>query len=284
MSPLPFASIENNYLRLDYLTTTGPRIVGLYSHGVEGNLLAETPNAHWPTPHGEFYLRGGHRLWVAPENLFYVCPEDNLFVVEEKDKVVLRSPMDISGLEKEMSFRLDENCVHLTHRITWHGDQPVEFAPWGITQLRLGGMAILPLSSAEGLQPNRNLVFWPYSQVHDERFELHDNMILLQGQSAEHAFKVGYLNKHGWIACTLGRALFVKRFSYDKSQSYPDMSCNVEAYVKDECIELEALGPLKKLNPGESMTHQETWEVIADKEYAPTLETAHAICAKLSSK
>ena len=166
--PLPFASIENEFLRLDYLTTTGPRIVGLYANGVEGNLLAETPDAHWPTPHGEFYLRGGHRLWIAPENLFYVCPEDNLSVVEEKDKVILRSPVDAAGLEKEISFRLDENCVHLTHRITWHGEEPIEFAPWGITQLRTGGMAVLPLASSEGLMPDRNLVFWPYSQIRDE--------------------------------------------------------------------------------------------------------------------
>jgi hypothetical protein len=283
-SPLPFASIENKFLRLDYLTTTGPRIVGLYAKGVEGNLFAETPDVHWPTPHGEYYLRGGHRLWTAPEDLFYICPEDGLSVVEKKDNVVLRGPIDVSGLEKEISFRLDENCVHLTHHITWHGDKPIEFAPWGITQLRLGGMAILPLSSSEGLQPNRNLVFWPYSQIHDERLELHDDMILLHGQTATQEFKIGNLNRHGWIACTLGKALFVKRFSLGGSQSYPDMGCNVETYVKDVCIELETLGPLGKLNPNESVTHKETWEVITDIEYPATIESARAINARLSSK
>ena len=283
-SPLPFASIENKFLRLDYLTTTGPRIVGLYAHGVEGNLLAETPHAHWPTPHGEFYLRGGHRLWIAPENLFYVCPEDDLNVIEEKDRVILRSAIDASGLEKELSFHLNENCVHLIHRITWHGDKPIEFAPWAITQLRLNGMAILPLSASEGLTPNRNLVLWPYSQVNDERFELHDDMILLYGQGTTQAFKIGNLNKYGWIACMLGKALFVKRFSFSESQSYPDMGCNVEAYVKDDCLELETLGPLTKLNPNESVTHEETWEVITDIEYATTIESARAIRARFSSK
>ena len=281
-SPLPFASIENKFLRLDYLTTTGPRIVGLYAHGVEGNLFAETPDVHWPTPHGEFYVRGGHRLWTAPEDPFHTCPEEGVSVVEEEDKVVLKSSVDASGLEKKISFRLDENRVHLAHRITWHGDKPIEFAPWAITQLQLGGMAILPLSSSEGLGPNRNLVFWPYSQIQDERFELHDDMILLYGQAAE-AFKVGNLNKHGWIACTLGKALFVKRFSISDSQSYPDLGCNVEAYVNDVCIELETLGPLAKLNPNESVTHEETWEVITDNKYSPTIESARVISARLSS-
>jgi hypothetical protein len=171
----------------------------LYARGVDGNLFAKTPDVHWPTPHGEFYLLGGHRLWTAPEDSFYTCPEDGVSVFEEKDKVVLRSSVDASGLEKEISFRLDENRVHLTHRITWHGDKPIEFAPWTITQLRLGGMAILPLSTSEGLEPNRNLVFWPYSQVHDERFELLDDMVLLRGQAAEQAFKIGNFNKHAWL-------------------------------------------------------------------------------------
>ncbi len=105
-SALPFASIENDFLRLDYLTTTGPRIIGLVAKGASGNLLAETPEVHWPTPHGEFYLRGGHRLWVAPENPFYVCPEDGVQVEQNGSKVILRSAEDASGIEKEISIQL----------------------------------------------------------------------------------------------------------------------------------------------------------------------------------
>ncbi len=281
-SPLPFASIENKYLRLDYLTTTGPRIVGLYARGVEGNLLAETPDIHWPTPHGEYYLHGGHRLWTAPEDPFFTCPEDGVTVIAKEDEVVLRSSIDASGLEKEITFRLDENRVHLTHRVTWHGDKPIEFASWGITQLRSAGMAILPLSSIEGLAPDRNFVLWPYSRIHDKRFELHDDIILLHGQLTEQAFKIGNFNKHGWIACTVGKTLFVKRFSAGDSQNYPDMGCNVEAYVKDACIELETLGPLTILSPNESVTHEETWEVFTETDYAATIESARLISKRLS--
>ena len=282
LHPLPFASIENSFLRLDYLTTTGPRIIGLYAQGSEGNLLAETPDVHWPTPHGEYYLRGGHRLWTAPEDPFFNCPEDGVIIIEEKNGVVLRSPVDASGLEKEITFRLDENCVHLTHRITWHGDKPIEFAPWSITQLRPGGMVILPLSFSEGLTPDRNFVLWPYSQIRDERLELHDDMILLHGELTKQAFKIGNLNKFGWVACTIGNALFVKRFSAGDSQNYPDMGCNVEAYVKDACIELETLGPLAKLSPTESVTHEETWQVFTDIEHPATMESARAIREGLS--
>lgn len=280
-SALPFASIENEFLRVDYLTTTGPRIVSLYAKGVESNLLAETPDSHWPTPYGEYYLRGGHRVWTAPEDPLYTCPEKDVAVIAEGDKVILRSDVDASGLEKEITFHLDKNCVALMHRVTWHGKEPMEFAAWAITQLPLGGMAFLPQSCADGILPTRNLVLWPYSQVKDKRLELHDDLILIDGRGAEQALKIGYYNTHGWVACLFGNALFVKRFSVEPIDNYPDMGCNVEVYVKDAYIELETLGPLATLQPKESVTHEETWEVTPG-EYLPTLENARMISRQLS--
>jgi hypothetical protein len=275
-SPLPFASLQNDVLRLDYLTTTGPRIVGLYAKGVQGNLFAETPDVHWPTPYGEFYLRGGHRLWVSPENEQFICPEDNLQVIEDSGNLILRGPTDASGIEKEISIQLDNNCVHLSHRVTWHGNEPVKLASWGITQLRLGGLGILPLAHVDGLLPDRNLVLWPYTKFDDERLELHDDMVLLRGAGLDHACKIGNLNSHGWIACAMGDVLFTKRFHTDETAIYSDLGCNVEAYVKDTCIELENLSPLKKLKKGDSVTHNETWQVTPGN-FPGTLETARLI-------
>ena len=281
-SALPFASIENDFLRLDYLTTTGPRIIGLVAKGASGNLLAETPEVHWPTPHGEFYLRGGHRLWVAPENPFYVCPEDGMQVEQNGSMVILRSAEDASGIEKEISIQLDDNRVHLFHRVTWHGENEIRLAPWAITQLRLGGMAILPQSNVDGLLPNRNIVLWPYTRIDDERLELNDELILLHGKASAEACKVGGNNSHGWIACAFSNALFIKHFEVNADEVHPDLGCNVEAYVKDVCIELETLGPLRTLKQGDSVTHAETWQVLTG-DYPATLEGARTINAQLSS-
>lgn len=275
MDPLPFASIENHFLRVDYLTTVGPRIIGLHTKGVDGNLLAETPDVHWPTPHGEYYLYGGHRLWTAPE--------DHVKVTTDENKVILQSDVDASGLEKEIALLLNENCVELTHRVIWHGKGSIELAPWGITQLRLESLAILPQSDSDGLQPNRNLIFWPFSQVDDERLEFYDDLILIHGRRSEQAFKIGNGNSHGWLACLLGNVLFVKRFTVSNTRQYPDMGCNAEVYVKDSCLELETLGPLRTLQPNESMTHTEIWEVTVG-EYPATLETARRISKQLSLK
>ena len=275
-SKLPSAFIENEFLRAEYLTTTGPRIIGLYARGATGNLFAETPDVHWTVPHGEFYLRGGHRLWKAPEDSFFNCPEEGVTVIEG-DGVTLRSPVDASGLEKEIAFRLDGNRVHLSHRITWHGESPLELAPWTITQLRLDSLGVLPLKGVAGSDsaPNRSIVIWPYTSLKDERLELHDDFILVHGKPRAISLKVGGLNSHGWLACALGNALFVKRFAVENG-TFPDMNSNVESYVKDACIELELLGTMRTLEKGESVTLEETWEVIIG-DFPPTLETARII-------
>jgi hypothetical protein len=281
---LPFASIENESLRVDYLTTVGPRLIGLYAKQAGMELLVQTPELHWPTPHGEYYLYGGHRLWKAPEESFYNCPEDNVMVVNEKDRVTLRNNVDASGLQKEISFCLDENRVLLTHRITWHGSEPIELAPWTITQLPLGGVAILPQSGlTAGSMPTRSFALWPYATINDPRLELHDDLVLVHGSADQRYFKGGSYNPFGWAAYMLDKALFIKRFPVSDFRALPDMGSNVEAFVWDAYLELETLGGLALLKPGASVTFEETWEILSG-EYSPDIETARTICRQLLLK
>lgn len=283
-SPLPFESIENDFLRVDYLTTVGPRIIGLYAKQSSLELLVQTPDIHWPTPHGEYYLYGGHRVWKAHEDSFYNCPEDHVTVIAEEDRVTLRSGVDASGLQKEISFCLDENRVRLTHQITWHGEEAIELAPWTITQLPLGGVAILPQSDlTAGSMPTRSLALWPYASAADPRLELHDDLILVYGSADQKYFKAGSYNPFGWAAYLLDKVLFVKRFPVYDFRTLPDMGSNVEAFVWDAYLELETLGKLTLLNPSESVIFDETWEVIPG-DYSITYETARTITQQLLSK
>ena len=282
--PLPFDSIENEFLRVDYCTTVGPRLIGLHAKQASTELLVQTPDIHWPTPHGEYYLYGGHRIWKAPEDSFYNCPEDNVTVIAESDKVTLRSGVDASGLQKEISFCLDENRVRLTHQITWHGQVPIELAPWTITQLPLGGVAILPQSElTAGSAPTRSLALWPYASLTDPRLELHDDLILVHGTADQKYFKAGSYNPFGWAAYLLDNVLFIKRFPVSDFRMLPDMGSNVETFVWDAYLELETLGGLVLLQPGDAVTFDETWEILTG-DYSPALETARAIVKQLLPK
>ena len=279
--PLPVDSIENDFLRVDYCTTVGPRLIGLYAKQASKELLVPTPDIHWPTPHGEYYLYGGHRVWKAPEDSFYNCPEEDITVVTENDRITLRSGVDASGLQKEISFCLDEHRVLLTHQITWHGQEPIELAPWTITQLPLGGVAILPQSTlTAGSAPTRSLALWPYASITDPRLELHDDLILVHGLADQKYFKAGSYNPFGWAAYMLDKVLFIKRFPVSDFRKLPDMGSNVETFVWDAYLELETLGELTWLTPGESVTFEETWEILSG-EYSPTLEEARAVVKQL---
>jgi hypothetical protein len=185
-------------------------------------------------------------------------------------------------LQKEISFYLEGNSVRLTHQLIWHGAEPIEMAPWTITQVPLGGVAILPQSSIrEGSAPMRSLAIFPYSSLAEPRLELHDDVILVHGTAAQNFFKVGSYNPFGWAAYLLEKALFIKRFPVGDFRKLPDMGSNAEVYVHDAYLELETLGELVWLKPGEAVTFEETWEVIPGA-YSVGLDGAREIMRQLS--
>jgi hypothetical protein len=147
---LPTHSLVNDHLQLDYLAEAGPRLVRLFLAGSTDNLLAEAPDVHWPTPFGEYYLRGGHRVALAPEalELSYVPDNTGLIVEELPAGVRLSSPTEIgSGVSKAIEMQLQPDRPALTLRQTVRNDrpEPIEIATWSVWPLRRcvpGGMAI----------------------------------------------------------------------------------------------------------------------------------------------
>jgi hypothetical protein len=69
------------------------------------------------------------------------------------------------------------------------------------------------------------------------------------------------LNKQKWAAYQLNNQLFVKQFDYLEGALFPDYNSNNEVYTQADFIELETLGPLERLNPGQSAKHVERWEL-----------------------
>jgi hypothetical protein len=269
---LPTQTIGNHHLQLEFLADAGPRIVRLSLAGARENLFAELPRKKIETPHGDYFLRGGHRLWHSPEAMPRTYLPDNAGVTIQpvEGGVRLWQPTEaLTGITKNIELRLDPKraVATITHRLLNDGAETVEFAPWAITMLPLGGTAILPQTvgaiDEAGLLPNRNLVVWPYTRIADARLELGDDLIQIQAHAALPALKIGCMNRHGWLAYLRNGTLFVKRFKPQPDRAHPDFDCNTEIYCNDEFIELETLGPLTRLQPGQSVSHVETWEVYS---------------------
>lgn len=267
----PTGRLENLHLILDYLLESGPRIVRLIPKTLGENLLAETPDYHLKSSHGVFHLWGGHRLWHAPETAArtYAPDDGNLRVVTGDDTVSLSRDDLITGIRKELVVALDpfKPRVRLAHRLTNTGLWPVELAPWAITQLRLGGTAVLPTGGAidaEGLLPNRQIALWPYTRWDDPRFRPGQEGIEIVGQPLNQPFKLGYMNRDGWMAYRYNGVTFTKRWTPQPDRPHVDFGCNAEVYASEYHIELETLGPLATIAPGDSVEHLEEWDIKSD--------------------
>ncbi len=83
---------------------------------------------------------------------------------------------------------------------------------------------------------------------------------MTQNPKAEKSFKIGATGNPSWIAYWISGLIFVKEFE-KKEGEYPDFGCDVEVYTDWTHIEVETLGPLKTLNPSESIKHTEVWRI-----------------------
>ncbi len=276
---LPTLSISNQFLHVEFLAEAGPRIVRLSLAGRDDNLLAEIPDVNWETTYGTSHIRGGHRLWHAPEAMprTYVSDNEGLEVEPFEGGVRLRQPVEVpTGIQKVMQLTLhpDRPALTVQHALHNAGAWTVELAPWAITQVPLGGVAVLPMQAPTPSQylPTRQLNLWSYTRIRDTRLRLDDDLTLVEGKARKQPFKIGYFNHAGWLGHLAGDVFFVKRFEPQAGQTHTDQSSNCEVYVWDRFLELETLAPLVRLEPGATTTHVETWELFAGVQAEPTID------------
>jgi RNA ligase (TIGR02306 family) len=249
-------------------TAIGPRVL-FYGRPGGRNLLGECPGASVPTALGAFKPWGGHRLWVAPEAMpASYAPDNEPVRVEARGEraVALTKPADATGVEKCVEISLDDagTGVTLAHRLTSRGAGPIELAPWALTIMRPGGVVLLPheeyRAHADYLLPARPLVLWHYTDMSDPRWAFGPRFVRLRCDPARPApQKVGALVRRGYAAYHEGGELFVKSVAFVEGAAYPDYGCNVETFTAGDFVELETLGPLARLAPGESAGHVERW-------------------------
>jgi hypothetical protein len=276
---LPVRSLENDHLRVDYLLEAGPRLVRLILAGSTDNLLAEVPDVHWPTPWGEYYLQGGHRVAIAPEALemSYVPDNSGLVVEDVPGGVRLIQPVEIgSGAGRSIEIQLQPGRPALTLRHAVRNDrsEPIEIAAWSITQLNLGGIAVAPLRTTTVVnrhRPDRQVVLWPYASWQDERLFADDDYVWIDARPAEEELKIGLLAR-GWLGYLRSGVFFLKRFDPQLELLHPDLNTNAQLYCNHRFIELETLAPLTVLESGQSSVHVETWEIYRDIDVPPSIE------------
>jgi hypothetical protein len=275
--------ISNGEVELIVTSDVGPRVMRYAFIGGQ-NLLKEYADQLGKSGEKEFQLRGGHRIWVAPETLATSWAPENVPVkIEiEGDVLTATEPVEPStGVQKQMVIRMaaSGSNVELIHRVKNHNAWTIEFAPWTLSMMAPNGTAIFGFpprgKHPEMLLPTNPLVMWAYTDFSDKRWTFTKKYMALRQDSGVSApQKIGLFNKHSWGAYLLGSDLFVKQTTADPTRTYPDFGCSVESFVNDVMLEIETLGPMQKVDPGASAEHIERWSLHKDVHVATMTDEA----------
>ena len=268
--------MENETTTVIVTVDVGPRVIyyglngkqNIFNEDINRDTVRDSKQLHeFFETEENWYIYGGHRLWSSPESYPESYTPDNHPVPYEIEGNTLKlMPEDKVkvGEQHIMTITLDDTSSDVTvkHAIKNIADYDIKLAPWCLTVAEKGGVEILPQCTKDtGLLSNRRMVFWAYSDVNDTRFFMCDKYITLAQTDKEEAFKIGVNNEDGWGAYLNNGQLFIKRFRFDTLGEYPDFSVNYETYTNQYIMEIESLGTLENLKPGDFTEYDECWQI-----------------------
>jgi hypothetical protein len=277
--------LANGDAELTMTLDVGPRVIS-YRLTDGPNVFKEWADQLGKSGESDWVIRGGHRLWRGPEDEKLTYVPDNAPIAYEQlgpGRVRLIQPIEeITGIQKEIDLTLapSGSRVHLIHRLRNATAGTIEFAPWALSVMAPGGTEIIPLPEKithpgslapgeepdqRGFLPNQSLILWPYADLADPRLHLGTHYILLkQDGAATKPTKIGFAHRMGWIGYLRDGYLFVKHVGYEEGKIYIDGGSNFETFTNGEMLEIETLGPLARIAPGEAVEHLETWQLFKD--------------------
>lgn len=232
----------------------------------------------------EWKIRGGHRLWHAPEEDVRTYQPDNAPIRYQEigaTGVRLIQPVEThTGIGKEIDLHLDREGAGVTivHRLRNRNAWEVELAAWCLSVMAPGGVAIIPLPAKishpgsvlpgevrdlRGFVPNQSLILWPFTDLSDPRYRWGARYITLrQDRGMASPTKIGLAHQMGWVGYLNQGQLFIKEIGFEADRIYPDGGSNFETFTNAEMLEIESLGPLSRIPPGGAIEHTERWWIL----------------------
>ncbi len=239
----------------------GPRIIRYAFHDGK-NVFVEFPEHLGGTGEKEWMIRGGHRLWTAPEgNHSYEC--DNVPVswkqLGDTAVEIVQPPSKVHGFQKTIRVELlEDEMVRVTHFLANASGRTLDLTPWVLSVMAPGGVALIPQprldlhpsefpegrnAKPEEFLPNREMILWPFTDLTDGRYAFSEHFLRVTYLPERPATKLGLKLPTGWVAYQNGDNVFAKHFACDPSLPYPDRGSNFEIFTNIRILELESLAP-----------------------------------------
>ena len=208
-------------------------------------------------------IRGGHRLWLAPECDDTYCPDNDPISYEiEGEKIILTQNTDARlGVKKSVAVVFGEGAkVDIIHKIVNLNSQNIEKSLWSVSVMEPGGVEYIPLGHPE-VSPKhwRRISWWYHTNLGDERATYERERIVIRHLPTDDRYKIGVGNPAGPIRYVNRGVAFEKSYDFFEGAVYPDGDVSYETFFCRHMAEVESLSPLYALAPGESREHRETW-------------------------
>jgi hypothetical protein len=273
--------LANDQLEVVILREVGPRIISL--RPLDGrNVFKVVAEQTGKSQEETWKIRGGHRLWTAPEDygdpngLTYVLdnfPVDYEIKGDFHARVthVMQKPAQI---RRDISVQLAASGpkIIVEHALTNEGNSPLSFAPWALSVMAPGGFAVIPQPALgthpRDFLPNRSIALWPFTDLSDDRVHFGKRFIRLR-QADWGPIKFGLRHTEKWAGYILGDHLFLKTIPLIEGKAYPDLGSNFETFTNQEFLELESLGPYSEILTGQTIRHTEIWAVFSGIQLPP---------------
>ena len=214
-------------------------------------------------------LRGGHRMWPTPENHLVYCPDNDPvdYEIEGNSVTITQKPEPWLHIQKILKLTLEEGgTVLLEHAIKNVGTEPQTHASWGINTLAGGATAETFYGGGikSDMQPGRVLSFWGETSLADPRLTIKKDQIIAKHLPVSDYFKLGmYCSTGKAVLHNFGQRLEIT-FAVPAMEDLPDCGCNFELYMCQSFMELETLGEVKTITPGETVCHWERWSLTEE--------------------
>ncbi len=232
------------------------------------------PDRPWEAAHGSF---GGDKTWPAPQSLWNWPPPDVFdatplaFRVTEERDIVLTSPVSPRfGLRTERRIRLDpaEPVMRIVTTYEKVSGDPVETSVWIITQVRDAEAVFLPVPERSRF-PAGTTDQWGLPGGHLTR----SGSLLRLDRDRRDSHKIG---NDGTRLVWVGRDSVMRIDTpRDPDGRYPDGGCSAEIYINPDpvpYVELETLGPLQTLRPGDRLSATNTYRLARRQTADPEAE------------
>jgi hypothetical protein len=262
--------VANGTVELVVTRSIGPRIMR-YGFAGGQNFFWEDPAGLGKSGEKEWQMRGGHRVWVAPEDRVYTYPPDNSPIAVNVDGGVLTATQPVekeTGIQKELVIRMaaQGTDVEIVHRLYNKSVFPLEYAVWALSMMAPGGTGISGFpprgTHQENLQPTNPLVMWAYTDFSDPRWTFTRKYFALRmDPRRSDPQKAGLFNRNTWAAYLLNNELFLKKAAADPARTYPDFGCSFETFTNNLFLELETVGPMTRVPAGGMVEHVERWSL-----------------------